>query len=227
MQPAKVPLPPLYVLSLKQSDVPTILTLIHLLAAYEHATSSVEATPETLLATISFASSSSTNPTTLNQSLEPITPTRPARCLLVFSPSSSSFSSANAEAVGFALYFHNYSTWRAAPGIYLEDLFIREEERAKGYGFALMTELAKITRGIGRDGGGEGGKRFEWSVLKWNEPSIRWYEDVLGAKRMEEWVGMRVDGVALEELAGSARKCAQDLAIEEEEERAKAEKEGR
>ncbi len=92
-----------------------------------------------------------------------------------------------------ALYFHNYSTWRAAPGIYLEDLFIRPEYRGRGYGTALLRRLARETVEVG-------GKRLEWSVLKWNEPSIRFYEG-MGARMMSEWVGMRVDGEGLERMA--------------------------
>lgn len=96
-----------------------------------------------------------------------------------------------------ALYFTNYSTWRAAPGIYLEDLFIRPAYRKRGYGKRLLGELAREVVGIG-------GKRLEWSVLKWNEPSIKFYEG-LGAKAMEEWVGMRVDGEGLERMSGMGR----------------------
>ena len=95
-----------------------------------------------------------------------------------------------------ALYFHNYSTWRAAPGVYLEDLFVRPKYRGRGYGKRLLGELAKETEKVG-------GKRLEWSVLKWNEPSLRFYEG-LGAKRMEEWVGMRVDGETLQEVGKMA-----------------------
>ena len=92
-----------------------------------------------------------------------------------------------------ALYFNNYSTWLARPGIYLEDLFIRPDFRGKGYGKRLLGELAAETVRIG-------GGRLEWSVLKWNEPSIKFYESV-GAERLEEWVGMRVEGVeGLEKL---------------------------
>lgn len=92
-----------------------------------------------------------------------------------------------------ALYFTNYSTWRAAPGIYLEDLFVKPDFRGRGYGKLLLKELARETRRIG-------GERLDWSVLKWNEPSLRFYEGI-GAKRMEEWVGMRVDEGALVRLA--------------------------
>lgn len=95
-----------------------------------------------------------------------------------------------------ALYFYNYSTWRSKAGIYLEDLFVRESERGKGYGTRLLGELAKEVVEMG-------GGRLDWSVLKWNEPSIKFYEGI-GAKRMEEWVGMRVDGSGLGELAKRA-----------------------
>ena len=84
-----------------------------------------------------------------------------------------------------ALYFNNYSTWRAGPGIYLEDLFIRKEYRGRGYGKRLFGELALEVQRIG-------GFRLEWSVLKWNEPSIRFYH-ALGAKQMDDWMQMRVD----------------------------------
>lgn len=94
---------------------------------------------------------------------------------------------------GIALYFYNYSTWRARPGIYLEDLYVKQSERKKGYGKRLLVQLAKEV--VAMKGG-----RLEWSVLKWNEPSIKFYEAV-GARMMNEWVGMRVDGDALTRLA--------------------------
>lgn len=84
-----------------------------------------------------------------------------------------------------ALFFNNYSTWRAGPGVYLEDLFVRPQYRGKGYGKALFGELAREVQRIG-------GHRLEWSVLKWNEPSIRFYHSI-GAKQMDEWMQMRVD----------------------------------
>ncbi len=97
------------------------------------------------------------------------------------------------ETAGFALFFHNFSTWTGKPGIWLEDLFVRPEQRGCGYGRALLAEVARIAleRGCGR---------FEWSVLDWNEPSIRFYR-ALGARPMDEWTTYRVDGEALERLA--------------------------
>jgi GNAT superfamily N-acetyltransferase len=92
-----------------------------------------------------------------------------------------------------ALYFHNYSTWRAKPGIFVEDLFVRPQFRRRGYATLLMRELAKETKSM--DGG-----RLEWSCLKWNENALKFYRS-LGAVEMCEWVGLRVDGDALEALA--------------------------
>jgi GNAT superfamily N-acetyltransferase len=94
---------------------------------------------------------------------------------------------------GFALFFHNYSTFLAQPGIYLEDLFVKPEYRGRGYGKALLARLAQIARE--RKCG-----RVDWAVLDWNEPSIKFYES-LGARRMDEWHTFRLTGPALERLA--------------------------
>jgi GNAT superfamily N-acetyltransferase len=94
------------------------------------------------------------------------------------------------------LYFYNYSTWRARPGIYLEDLYVRETERGHGYGQRLLGTLAKEVLEMG-------GGRLEWSVLKWNTPSIGFYESI-GAKALTEWQTMRVDGDGLNVLAKRA-----------------------
>jgi GNAT superfamily N-acetyltransferase len=98
---------------------------------------------------------------------------------------------------GFALFFPNYSTFLGKPGLYLEDLFVRPEYRGQGLGLALMKRLAQIAveRGCGR---------FEWSVLDWNEPAIGFYES-LGAKLMDGWSIVRVNGDALTALAGAPR----------------------
>jgi GNAT superfamily N-acetyltransferase len=95
---------------------------------------------------------------------------------------------------GFALFFHNYSTFLAQPGIYLEDLFVKSEYRGRGYGKALLARLAQIARD--RNCG-----RVEWAVLDWNEPSIAFYKS-LGARVMDEWHTFRLTGEALEKLAG-------------------------
>lgn len=94
---------------------------------------------------------------------------------------------------GFALFFHNYSTFLGKPGLYLEDLFIRPPFRGRGYGKALMVFLARLAveRGCGR---------FEWSVLDWNEPSLDFYRK-LGAVPMEDWTVQRLTGKPLEALA--------------------------
>ncbi len=95
---------------------------------------------------------------------------------------------------GFALFFYNYSTWQGRPGLYLEDLFVRPEFRGRGIGKALLVHLARLA--IEENCG-----RFQWQVLDWNQPSIEFYE-ALGAKKMTQWITMRVEGRALEDLAG-------------------------
>ena len=97
------------------------------------------------------------------------------------------------EGAGFALFFHNYSTFLGKPGLYLEDLFVRPRFRGLGLGKRLMQELARIAldRGCGR---------FEWSVLDWNTPAIEFYRR-LGAVGMEEWTVQRLSGEALRALA--------------------------
>ncbi len=94
--------------------------------------------------------------------------------------------------VGFALFFHNFSTFAGRPGLYLEDLFVNPEDRGKNYGKALMVELARLA--VER-----GCARFEWSVLDWNEPSIEFYKS-LGAQPMDQWTVFRMDGKSLEDL---------------------------
>jgi GNAT superfamily N-acetyltransferase len=98
-------------------------------------------------------------------------------------------------AQGFALFFHNFSTFEGRPGIYLEDLFVRPEARGSGLGKALLAHLAGLV--VERDCA-----RLEWSVLDWNAPAIGFYQS-LGAKLMDEWTVMRVDGEALTALASS------------------------
>lgn len=103
---------------------------------------------------------------------------------------------ARGESAGFALFFHNFSTWEGRPGLYLEDLFVRPELRGNGYGLALLAELARIA--IER-----GCARFEWNVLDWNEPALQFYHH-LGAKPLDEWTVHRIEGEALEKLASRA-----------------------
>jgi GNAT superfamily N-acetyltransferase len=96
--------------------------------------------------------------------------------------------------VGFALFFHNYSTFVGRPGLYLEDLFVLPEHRGRGHGKALLREVARLAveRGCGR---------LEWSVLDWNEPAIGFYRS-LGAVPLEDWTVFRLTGEALAELGG-------------------------
>jgi GNAT superfamily N-acetyltransferase len=100
------------------------------------------------------------------------------------------------EPVGVALFFHNFSTFKGRPGIYLEDLFVRPETRGRGIGRQLLAHLAStaVQRGCAR---------LEWAVLDWNEPSIGFYRN-LGAVAMDEWTTFRLTGEPLALLAGSA-----------------------
>ncbi|MDE2561539.1 MAG: GNAT family N-acetyltransferase [Sphingomonadales bacterium] len=105
------------------------------------------------------------------------------------------------EAQGFALFFHNFSTFEGRPGLYLEDLFVRPEARGAGLGKALLVHLAALAQA-------RGCARFEWSVLDWNEPSIGFYKS-LGARTMDDWRIMRVDGEALARLAATGAQTAE------------------
>lgn len=106
----------------------------------------------------------------------------------------------NGAAQGFALFFHNFSTFEGKPGIYLEDLFVRPAARGSGLGKALLSHLAMLA--VERDCA-----RLEWSVLDWNEPAIGFYKK-LGARFMDEWTVMRVDGAALQQLGADGRGLA-------------------
>jgi GNAT superfamily N-acetyltransferase len=102
---------------------------------------------------------------------------------------------AEGEPVGFAVYFHNFSTFLGRRGLWLEDIFVRPERRGHGYGKALLLAVARIAqeRGCGR---------FEWAALDWNTPAWDFYRS-LGATPLEDWTIFRVTGAALEKLAGS------------------------
>jgi len=150
-----------------ESDVPLILQFIRDLAEYERLAHMVVATEEQLRSTLFGA-------------------VRVAEVLI---------GSSDGVPAGFAIFFHNYSTFLAQPGIYLEDLFVKPEFRGRGYGKALLVRLAQIARD--RNCG-----RVEWAVLNWNEPSIAFYKS-LGARPMEDWSVFRLTGEKLEALAGS------------------------
>jgi GNAT superfamily N-acetyltransferase len=148
-----------------EADVPLVLQFIRELAHYERLLNEVVATEESLRETLFGA--------------------RPyAEVSLGYL--------ADAPAA-FALYFHNYSTFLGRPGIYLEDLYVKEEFRGRGLGRAMLRHLARLAleRGCGR---------LEWAVLDWNEPAINFYKR-LGAAPMDEWTVFRVTGEALDRLA--------------------------
>jgi GNAT superfamily N-acetyltransferase len=107
------------------------------------------------------------------------------------------FACSGGQPVGFALFFHNFSTFKGQPGIYLEDLFVRPEARGQGIGKRLLAYLARLA--VERRCA-----RLEWAVLDWNEPSIGFYRS-LGAIPMNEWTVFRLTGEALTLLAGGAR----------------------
>ena len=149
-------------------DVPVILELIRGLAEYEKLAHEVTATAARL-----------------QQTLFPADHSAPAaHCVLA---------EVEGVPVGFALYFFNYSTFLARPGLYLEDLFVKTGFRGRGLGRALLLHLAQIAnqRGCGR---------MEWAVLDWNQPAIDFYES-LGARRMKDWQICRLTGAALAQYA--------------------------
>ena len=186
--------------------------MVQELASYERALHEVLATEEKLFNTLSFPTSSDdkvrSKPGVAKTLL--ILPTRTSNSSDIaheVSGQVESETSINAgppsqksdKVAGMALYFNNYSTWLAKPGIYLEDLFVRPEFRKQGLGKALLQALAREC--VEKDYG-----RLEWSVLKWNTPSIDFYEsETIGAvSNRDEWEGMRVTGDALVKLAGKS-----------------------
>lgn len=146
-------------------DVPAILDFIRQLAIYEKLEHEVVATHESLRETL-FG-------------------TKPFAEVVLLEE--------NGNKAGFALFFHNYSTFLGKPGIYLEDLFVLPEHRGKGYGKKLLSHLAKLA--VERNCG-----RLEWSVLDWNTPALEFYKS-LGAVPMSEWTAQRLTGQALRDLA--------------------------
>jgi GNAT superfamily N-acetyltransferase len=150
--------------SARPGDVAAILRLIRALAEYEKLAHEVVATEAALRETLFGA--------------------QPAAEVLL--------AEEDGHAVGLALFFQNYSTFLARPGIYLEDLFVEPAHRGRGIGKALLQAVARLAvrRGCGR---------FEWSVLDWNTPAIEFYR-ALGARPMSDWTIMRVTGEALRRL---------------------------
>lgn len=151
-----------------ESDVSVLLALIKDLAAYERMSDEVVATEDDI-----------------------------RRSLFSASPSAEALiARLSGDAVGFALFFHNFSTFLGRPGLYLEDLYIKPRWRGRGYGRELLAALARLA--VERRYG-----RMEWSVLDWNELAIKSYRRV-GAAPLDEWTVWRLNGRALEALAGEA-----------------------
>lgn len=151
------------------ADAPTVLRFIRELAEYEREPDAVEVSAETLAAQMTEAPP-------------------PFECVLA---------EHEGRAVGFALFFSTYSTWRGRRGIHLEDLWVTPSARGQGVGRALLARLAAIA--VER-----GCARLEWSVLDWNELAMRFYRG-LGATPMSEWTTWRLDGEALAALASTSR----------------------
>lgn len=147
-----------------RTDAALIMDFVRSLAEYERLAHEVEATPERLEATL-FAD-------------PPV-----AHCVLAFD---------GAGPAGFAIFFFNYSTFLAKPGLYLEDLFVKPEHRGRGIGRALLLHLASIARSRGCG-------RMEWAVLDWNTPAIGFYQ-AIGARMMNDWKICRLAGESLENL---------------------------
>ena len=146
-------------------DVPTILRFIRELAEYERAPQEAVATDEALHEALFGA--------------------RPACEAFI--------GEVGGVAEGFALFFHNFSTWKGKRGVYLEDLYVTPAARGKGLGKALLVAVARVA--VER-----GCPRLEWNVLDWNEPALRFYRS-LGAEPLSEWTVHRVSGQALAKLA--------------------------
>ncbi len=165
VEPAAEALSMLTIRPATPADVPQILSFIHDLAVYEREPDAVHATEADLLR-------------------DGFGPAKRFDCLIA--------EWAGAPA-GFALYFHNYSTWRGHAGIHVEDLFVRPEHRGRGIGKALLTRVAAIAVE-------EGCPRLQWDVLEWNTPAIGFYQQ-MGAQMLMEWRTMRVTGEGLPALA--------------------------
>ncbi|KAK1931406.1 N-acetyltransferase ats1 [Phytophthora citrophthora] len=161
-----------------RADVHEISAMIQELADFEKESDSNKATPEKLLETVNFADDAPSD----NTPGFPLTsaPSRKvAHCFVL---------TIGDKIAAMALFFYNYSTWLASPGVYLEDLYVRPEFRRRGLATLLFGALAEETQRIS-----EGKGRLEWSCLRWNEGALSFY-DRIGGERMEEWVSIRVAG---------------------------------
>ncbi len=160
---------PFFIRAALPGDVPMVLALVHELAEYERLVHEVDATEDDLR--------------------EALFGSRPCAEVLIAGIDGDVI-------VGFALFFHNFSTFRGRPGIYLEDLYVRPEYRGAGIGRALLARLASLA--VER-----GCRRLEWSVLDWNAPAIGFYT-ALGAEPMHGWTVFRLTDASLAALAGSS-----------------------
>jgi GNAT superfamily N-acetyltransferase len=164
--PERIPArPPVEIRAATEDDVPLVLSFIRELAEYEKLSDEVVATEEVLRDSL-FGERTG------------------AEVVICYH---------DGDPAGFALFFHNFSTFLGRPGLYLEDLYVKPEMRGRGLGRALLVHLAGIARERGCG-------RMEWSVLDWNEPAITLYKGI-GATPMDEWTVYRVTGEVLEELA--------------------------
>jgi GNAT superfamily N-acetyltransferase len=159
---------PLSIRAVTEDDLELVLAFIRELAEYEHLLHEVTATPQNLRAAL-------------------FGPRPYAEAVL---------GCIEGQACGFALFFHNFSTFLGKPGLYLEDLYVRPAARGRGLGSYMLAWLARLAldRGCGR---------FEWAVLNWNEPALRVYR-AMGARAANEWILHRVTGEALVQLAAKA-----------------------
>ncbi|HVF88256.1 MAG TPA: GNAT family N-acetyltransferase [Pyrinomonadaceae bacterium] len=163
--PAFMPVDDFKIVSATEEDVALILSFIRELAEYERLSDKVSATEDVLR--------------------EELFGSRPgAEALIGYD---------KGKPVGFAVFFHNFSTFVGRRGLYLEDLFVKPESRGKGIGRAMLAYLAKLAQE--RQCG-----RLEWAVLDWNEPAIKFYQS-LGATPMDDWTTFRLSGDELERLA--------------------------
>ena len=163
-----VPMPCLQILPAAEHDVPLVLSFIGQLAEYEKLAHEVTATEDSVREAL-------------------LGECHVAEAILAW---------LGGRPVGFAVFFHTFSTFVGRPGLYLEDLYVEPEYRKRGVGRAILAHLAKLARDRGCG-------RFEWAVLDWNEPAIRFYKK-LGAAALDDWTVYRLAGGALERLAREA-----------------------
>ena len=169
---------PLTIRPATKSDIPQILQFIHDLATYEREPQAVVATEADLLR-------------------DGFGPTPRFHCLIAeLPPTTNQHPTTTNQPVGFALYFHNYSTWRAHHGIHIEDLYVHPAQRGQGIGKALLTRIAAIAAA-------EGCPRLQWDVLEWNTPAIGFYEQ-MGAHMLTQWRTMRITNEAIPALAAQS-----------------------